>query len=120
MQESNEMKKNAGDNHGVRHITKGSGNVFADLGFDDQAATQLLKETDAAILQRQAIRESLAGALVGWIDEENLKQADAAAILKISRPRVSDIYRKKVEKFSVDTLLDLVGRAGKKVRLEVA
>ncbi|MBV6785182.1 helix-turn-helix domain-containing protein [Xanthomonas campestris pv. uppalii] len=113
------MAKNVND-HSVAHVTKASGNIFTDLGFSEASATALLAEADAEIAQRQALRETLAGALISWIDHEKLRQEDAAAILKISRPRVSDIYRKKVEKFSVDTLIALAGRAGMKVQLKVA
>ena len=45
-----------------------------------------------------------------WIVENHLKQADAAEILKISRPRVSDVVNKKVCKFTIDALVDMLSR----------
>lgn len=113
------MKKKMSD-HGVTHVTPKDGNIFADLGFNSDAATALLVEADEEIAQRQVMRETLAETLITWMSEKKLKQEDAAAVLRISRPRVSDISRKKVERFSVDTLITLANRAGKKVKLEIA
>jgi hypothetical protein len=63
------------DEHGVRHITRGSDNLFEDLGFERAEATHLLAETDAAILHRLAVRQMLADAVAVWIEENHLKQA---------------------------------------------
>jgi predicted XRE-type DNA-binding protein len=48
-----------------------------------------------------------------------LKQADAAQILKVSRPRVSDVVNKKTAKFTIDTLVEMLSRVGKPVRLAI-
>jgi len=45
---------------------------------------------------------------------------EAANVLGISQSRVSDLIRGKVEKFSIDTLITLTTRTGKKVSLAVA
>jgi predicted XRE-type DNA-binding protein len=52
-----------------------------------------------------------------WIAEHHLKQADAAEILMVSRPRVSDVVNKTTAKFTIDTLVEMLGRIGKPVRL---
>lgn len=114
------MTRNRKSEHGVEHITRGSGNVFEDLGFSAAESAALLSETDAAIRQKLSLRLDLAQVVNNWMDEEKLKQEDAAVILKISRPRVSDLRRQKITKFSVDSLIDIVGRTGKKVHLEIA
>ena len=54
-----------------------------------------------------------------WIAKHNLKQADAAGILMVSRPRVSDVVNKKTAKFTIDTLVEMLSRAGKPVRLTI-
>jgi len=56
---------------------------------------------------------------VSWIDAHNLKQAQAAEILGITRPRVSDVVNQKTPKFTVDSLVDMVLRTGKHVQLSV-
>jgi len=58
-------------------------------------------------------------ALADWIEEHNLKQAEAAEILMVSRPRVSDVVNRKTEKFTIDALVEMLSRAGKPVRLAV-
>jgi predicted XRE-type DNA-binding protein len=54
-----------------------------------------------------------------WIAEHRLKQAEAADILMVSRPRVSDVVNRKTAKFSIDTLVEMLSRVGKPVRLEI-
>jgi len=46
-----------------------------------------------------------------------LKQAQAAKLLGISQPRVSDLLRGRVDLFSADALIDMLARLGIKVRL---
>ena len=53
------------------------------------------------------------------IAEHQLKQADAARILMVSRPRVSDVVNQKTTKFTIDTLVEMLSRVGKPVRLAV-
>ncbi|MNR41864.1 hypothetical protein D3C85_1603090 [compost metagenome] len=55
----------------------------------------------------------------GWIDEHNLRQADAAEILMVSRPRVSDVVNQKTAKFTLDTLVEMLSRIGKPVTIAV-
>ncbi|MNJ81107.1 Helix-turn-helix domain protein [compost metagenome] len=57
--------------------------------------------------------------LAEWIEANNLKQADAAKILGVTRPRVSDVINKKTIKFTIDALVDMLARAGKHVQLSV-
>lgn len=57
--------------------------------------------------------------IVDWIEKNQLKQADAASILMVSRPRVSDVVNRKTAKFTIDMLIELLGRIGKPVRLSV-
>ena len=103
----------------ITHITPVGGNVFADLGFEPEEAEKLLAETDAIISEKLAIKDSLMTELAGWIETKNLKQAEAAEILGVTRPRISDVINKKAIKFTIDALVDMLARAGKHVRLSV-
>jgi predicted XRE-type DNA-binding protein len=94
------MKKS--DKNGVTHVTAADGNVFADLGFSKTEATRLQARSRAIIQTRLQMREALASEIVGWIKDEDLLQEEAAKILNVSRPRVSDLVRKKVSKFSLE------------------
>jgi predicted XRE-type DNA-binding protein len=102
-----------------RHITPAGGNVFLDLGFGPEEAAALQAESKRVISEKLAIKESLMGELADWISEQNLKQADAAQILGVTRPRVSDVINKKSIKFTIDALVDMLTRTGKHVRLSV-
>jgi len=44
-----------------------------------------------------------------WIAKHHLKQSEAAEILMVSRPRVSDVVNKKTAKFTIDTLVEMLG-----------
>lgn len=89
-------------------ITKSSGNVFIDLGFPPE---------EAAIF---AMRSELMCRLEILIRDKQWTQAEAAQVLGISQSRVSDLIRGKFEKFSLDMLITLATRAGKKVELKMA
>jgi predicted XRE-type DNA-binding protein len=46
-----------------------------------------------------------------------LTQIRAARLLGVSQPRVSDIVRGRVERFTIDALVEMLARAG--VRLDI-
>ena len=89
-------------------ITDSSGNVFADLGFE---------APEAAILE---MRASLMSDLRTYIQSSGMSQAEAAEKLRIAQSRVSDLMRGKWEKFSLEMLITLEARVGRKVTLELA
>jgi len=103
----------------TRHITPAGGNVFADLGFGPEEAAALKAESDRLISQKLSIKESLMKEIANWIETENLKQVDAAQVLGVTRPRVSDIVQNKSAKFTIDSLVDMLARTGKHVQLSV-
>ena len=88
-------------------VTKSSGNVFEDLGFDAPEAENLK-------LRAQLMRE-----LETLIHDARLTQSDAAELLNIHQSRVSDLVRGKIDRFSIDTLVKLLARAGRRVELQV-
>lgn len=104
---------------GVAHVTPADGNVFADLGFDEREARDLQARSRAIIEEKLAIKISLMEELDAWIRRENLKQAEAALILGVTRPRVSDVMRKKTQKFTIDALADMIMRTGRKLNVSI-
>ncbi len=82
-----------------------SGNVFVDLGFTPG---------EAAVL---ALRADLMGRLRLLVAQEGWTQAQAAERFGVTQSRVSDLVRGKWEKFSLDMLITLAARAGRKVEL---
>ena len=101
------------------HITPVGANIFAELGFEPDEAAKLLSESNKIISEKLAIKETLMTELAVWIEENDLKQADAAQILGVTRPRVSDVINKKAIKFTIDALVDMLARTGKHVQLSV-
>lgn len=57
--------------------------------------------------------------LTAWMNENHLKQAEAADILMVSRPRVSDVMNRNTNKFTIDALVGMLSRVGKPVTLSV-
>ena len=98
------------------HVTPVGGNVFADLGFDPKEAQALKAASERIISEKLAIKTALMTELALWIESKELKQAQAAEILGVTRPRVSDVINKKVVKFTIDALVDMLARTGKHVQ----
>ncbi|MBI4841164.1 MAG: XRE family transcriptional regulator, partial [candidate division NC10 bacterium] len=71
-------------------MARSSGNVFRDLGFRPEEAAHLLIRPDLMI-QRQKL-----------IASRDLTQAEAAKILRVTQPRVSDLLRGRIDLFSSD------------------
>jgi len=92
----------------VEQVTESSGNVFADLGFENEEAV-LLK-----------LRADLMAGLRATIAERGWTQQQAAEHLHVGQSRVSDLVRGKWEKFSLDMLVTLATRAGCRVELAIA
>ena len=103
----------------VRHVTKPGANIFRELGFAPDEARRLHAASRKQINDTQALKAQLMGELAKWIEENQLKQSEAAEILMVSRPRVSDVVNKKVAKFTIDTLVNMLSRVGKPVKLAV-
>lgn len=88
-------------------VTKSSGNVFEDLGFDRSEAENLRLRSELMRELEQLIRNS------------GLTQAEAAELLGIQQSRVSDLVRGKIDRFSIDTLVNLLSKAGRYVEITI-
>jgi len=86
-------------------VSKSSGNLFRDIGFSEPEAAHLRVRTDLMIKIEKVLKA------------RKLKQADAAELMGVSQPRVSDLLRGKIELFSSDALIDMLVRLGLRVRL---
>ena len=103
----------------VRHTTKAGSNIFSELGFPAEEAKRLHAESKQQIHDTQLLKEQLMAELASWMKENHLKQSQAAEILMVSRPRVSDVVNKKTSKFTIDALVGMLSRIGKPVTLSV-
>ena len=75
-------------------MTRGTANVFADLGFPDAA-------------ERQA-KLRLAYALNQVLEERRFSQPDTARVLGVTQPKVSALRHYKLAGFSVERLMNLL------------
>lgn len=66
----------------------------------------------------KALKAKLAIALVEMIRNQNWTQAVAAEQLQVTQPRMSNLVRGKLEKFSIDALLRMLVRAGYKLETD--
>lgn len=74
-----------------RTITRGTGNVFADLGYADAGERQT--------------KLRLAHAINSVIARRRLTQIAAAAKLSVNQPKVSDLANYKLQGYSVERLM---------------
>ncbi len=89
-------------------IRAGRANVFEDLGFSAREAENLRVRADLMIAIHQIIQD------------RRLTQVRAAKVFGVSQPRISDLVRGKLSLFSIDALVEMLGRAGLHVRVQVA
>ncbi len=86
-------------------ITRGSGNVFLDVGFMPGEADNLLLRAQLMSRVREAVRD--------------MTQREAAKRFGVTQPRLNDLLRGKIDKFSLDALVNMLGHAGMRVELRV-
>ena len=85
--------------------------------FDD--VFDALADTPAEAANLKA-RAELMSALRARVRSWQVSQTAAAARLGITRPRLSDLMRGKLGKFSLDALVNLVAAAGLALEIKVA
>ncbi len=86
-------------------MTRGSGNVFHDLGFSPIEAENLLLRAQLMDRVRDVAKDAT--------------QREAAKRFGITQPRLNDLLRGRIDKFSLDALVNMLGNAGMRVELRV-
>lgn len=86
-------------------LTRSSGNVFQDVGFPREQAEHLQIRADLMIQIQKVVAS------------HGLTQAEVAKVLRVSQPRVSDLLRGRIDLFSTDALINMLGRLGIGIRL---
>src|SRR5262249_27053873 len=89
----------------ARQVEASSGNVFADLGVPDAGAALAKAE--------------LARRICALLSARKLTQARAAAVLGLDQPKVSALFRGKLDGFSTDRLFRLLNALGQDVEIVV-
>lgn len=86
-------------------ITRGIGNVFADLGYPDAEERQT--------------KLKLAHAINGVIARRRMTQAAAAARLGVNQPKVSVLANYKLDGFSVERLMTFLTALDRDVEIMI-
>jgi predicted XRE-type DNA-binding protein len=86
-------------------VTRGSGNVFADLGFADAAERQT--------------KTRLALAVAGLLKARRLKQVESASILGVPQPKISALLNFRLDGFSVEKLMDFLTALNQDVEISI-
>jgi predicted XRE-type DNA-binding protein len=86
-------------------VQRGSGNVFRDVGFATEEAENLLLRAQLM----SEIREVARG----------MTQAQSAKRFGVTQPRINDVLRGKIDKFSLDALVNMLAKAGMRVEMRV-
>lgn len=87
--------------------TRGSGNIFLDVGFDKPEAENL------------KMRFELMMQIERWVKASGMTQAAAAKALGLTQPRLNALLKSKMRLFSLDALVTIATKAGLSVRLVV-
>ncbi len=76
-------------------------------------------EDDPAVAENLKIRAQLMHDLRDYIQDNELTQSKAAALFGVDQPRVSDLVRGKIDKFTIDMLVSMLVKAGKHVDVRI-
>ena len=87
--------------------TQGSGNVFRDLGFGREEAENLKLRSELMMRIEEFYRAS------------GLTQAQAAAKLGLTQPRLNALLKGRINLFSLDSLVNIASRSGLSVRMVI-
>ena len=88
-------------------VTKGSGNIFRDLGFSEERSAELILKSSLLQALQEIIRDR------GW------KQVEAAARLGIDQAKVSKLLNGQMAGFSVERLVHFLSLLGQDVEVTV-
>jgi predicted XRE-type DNA-binding protein/phage-related protein len=77
-------------------------------------------EDRPAQAENMKLRSALMMALKDHIARIKLSQSEAAKLLGVTQPRISDLMRGKIELFGLDTLVNMIGAAGLHVEMRVS
>ena len=76
-------------------------------------------EDDPTVAANMTMRSDLLIALQQRVESWKVTQAQAARRLAITQPRLNDLLRSRINKFSLDTLVNLANRAEVRVSLKI-
>jgi predicted XRE-type DNA-binding protein len=88
-----------------KRVEAGSGNVFVDLGYADA--------------KERTLKVQLAIEVNRLLKARGTTQAEAAKVLGILQPHVSDLVRYRLDRFSVERLMEFLVALGRDVEIRI-
>ncbi len=82
-------------------------NIWDALADTPEEAANLTARSDLMIQIEQIVKKS------GWT------QAEAAKRCGVTQPRINDLLRGRISRFSLDALVNIAAALGRKVRVEI-
>jgi len=86
-------------------IEGSTGNVFEDIGFAAEEAHNLLLRADLMLKIERFVKQS------------GMTQKEAARVLGVTQPPLNQLLKRKIELFSLDALVNMLSRAGMRVKM---
>ena len=65
------------------------------------------------------VRSELMDKITALIAENNWKQAEAASRCGVTQPRINDLLRGRISRFSLDALVNIAAALGRRVHVEL-
>lgn len=87
-------------------IQASSGNVFADLGFEDS--------------EQRLLKAKVASKIAQLIQQKGWTQAETAERIRLDQPKVSRLLRGQLSGFSADRLFAVLTRLGHSVEVRIS
>ena len=89
----------------IEHITPAGANIFGELGLPDAENLRL--------------RAQLMMEVRRYVEESGLTQAAAARALKTTQPRLNEVMKGRIEKCSIDRLVQMLAEVGRHVSITI-
>jgi predicted XRE-type DNA-binding protein len=73
---------------------------------------EAIYDDDPARAESLKIKSELMIMVERFIKEKGITQKEAANLLGVSQPRISDLVRGKIDRFTIDMLINMLSRVG--------
>jgi predicted XRE-type DNA-binding protein len=89
----------------TEHVTPAGGNIFEELNIPDA--------------ENEKLRLHLIAAIKEWVSCSGLSQTEAATAMGVKQPTLNDALKGRFRKFTIDRLVRMLSRVGKRVDVTV-
>jgi len=76
-------------------------------------------EDDVVLAENLKLRSALMMKIAEYVEQSGLTQAEAARQLGTTQPRLNDVIKGRIDKCTVDRLVNMLSQAGFRVAMQV-